>query len=78
MRGTDRGAGRRSSDQYAVPVCRLHHDAAHATGNDVEWFRQNGVRAVLMKAAALWTIWQMGADIQAAYDLLRHLDGDDE
>jgi hypothetical protein len=56
MRGIpvkERGTGRRSSDRYAIPLCRICHTTAHFYGDDEAYLAVRGVdgRAV---AEALW------------------------
>ena len=51
--GLPKGAGRKNEDRWVVPVCRKHHDAAHAAGNDEAWFAGQGVQARDL-ANALW------------------------
>ncbi len=50
---SERGTGRRASDQWAVPLCRSCHISLHARGNDDEFFAEHMIdgRAV---ARALW------------------------
>jgi hypothetical protein len=31
--------GRRVSDEFAVPLCRTHHRAAHRSGDEVAWWK---------------------------------------
>lgn len=47
LRFTDRsvgrvnpGMGRKSDDRWCLPVCRKHHDAQHAYGNEAKWWAQ--------------------------------------
>jgi hypothetical protein len=60
LRTGEHGMGRRSSDKWAVPLCRDlnggHHlgkNGPHAHGNEDEWFAMHGLdgRAI---AKALW------------------------
>ena len=51
--GLPKGTGRKNEDRWVVPVCRKHHDAAHAAGNDEAWFAGQGVQARDL-AIALW------------------------
>ena len=51
--GLPKGMGRKNEDRWAIPVCRRHHAAAHAAGNDEAWFTEQGVDARAM-AASLW------------------------
>lgn len=53
----DRGAGMRSSDKWAVPLCRPHHDEIERIGsrNETRWFAERGVESPIDLAAALWS-----------------------
>ena len=51
--GAPKGTGRKNEDRWAVPVCRTHHDAAHAAGDDEAWFMSHGINARQV-AEALW------------------------
>lgn len=51
--GLPKGTGRKNEDRYAIPLCRVHHDAAHAAGNDEAWFAGQGIQARDL-ADALW------------------------
>jgi hypothetical protein len=37
------GLGLKSSDKWAVPLCRPHHDEQHATGNELEFWARYGI-----------------------------------
>jgi len=52
----ERGAGLRSTDKWAVPLCRVHHNEVErlASTREPEWFRSYGIPAPLDLAAALW------------------------
>lgn len=51
----ERGMGQRSSDRFAVPLCRdHHHDVEHVgTKNEQAWFEGYGIDALAL-ADALW------------------------
>lgn len=53
--GLPKGMGRKNEDRWAVPVCRRHHDAAHAAGDDEAWFTGQGIDARAL-AAGLWRV----------------------
>jgi hypothetical protein len=45
--------GRKVSDEFAVPLCRVHHRAVHRAGEEQSWWRAAGIEPV--KAAhKLW------------------------
>jgi hypothetical protein len=52
----ERGAGMRSTDKWAVPLCRPHHDEIERIGsrNETRWFADHGVGSPIDLAAALW------------------------
>jgi len=37
------GPGRKSDDRWCVPLCRKHHDAQHARGNERAWWASVGL-----------------------------------
>ena len=45
--------GRKVSDKFAVPVCRLHHRELHRRGNERAWWGRQGIDP-LPFAATLW------------------------
>ena len=45
--------GRKVSDKFAVPVCRLHHRELHRRGDERAWWGKQGIDP-LPFAAALW------------------------
>jgi len=48
-----RALGRKASDEFAVPLCRIHHRLVHRVGNEAAWWKDAGVDP--MKAARqLW------------------------
>jgi len=48
-----RAMGRKVSDKFAVPVCRLHHRELHRRGEERAWWGRQGIDP-LPFAAALW------------------------
>jgi hypothetical protein len=49
-----RALGRKASDEFAVPLCRIHHRAAHRAGNERAWWKAAGIDP-LKVARKLWT-----------------------
>lgn len=51
----ERGMGLRSTDKWAVPLCRAHHDDVERVGakNEREWFLQFGIDPHTL-ARGLW------------------------
>jgi ERF superfamily len=45
--------GRKASDEFAVPLCRAHHRAAHRAGDERAWWKASGINP-LPAARKLW------------------------
>ena len=45
--------GRKASDEFAVPLCRTHHRAAHRAGNERAWWKASGIDPI-KAARKLW------------------------
>jgi hypothetical protein len=48
-----RALGRKVSDEFAVPLCRGHHRAAHRSHDERGWWRQAGIDPIKV-ARRLW------------------------
>jgi hypothetical protein len=48
-----RALGRKVSDEFAVPLCRVHHREVHRSSNEAEWWKAYGLNP-LPVASALW------------------------
>jgi hypothetical protein len=48
-----RALGRKVSDEFMVPLCRIHHRKVHRGGDEAAWWDRFGVDPYLV-AAALW------------------------
>src|SRR5262249_40646960 len=48
-----RALGRKTSDEFAVPLCRIHHRAAHRAGDERAWWRAAGIDPLKI-ARQLW------------------------
>jgi hypothetical protein len=48
-----RALGRKASDEFAVPLCRVHHRAAHRAGDECAWWKAAGTDPVKI-ARGLW------------------------
>ena len=48
-----RALGRKVSDEWAVPLCNLHHRALHEAGNEEAWWKEQGIDA-RVEADRLW------------------------
>jgi hypothetical protein len=49
-----RALGRKVSDEFVVPLCRIHHRAVHRVGDERSWWAQAGIDPVQV-ARKLWT-----------------------
>jgi hypothetical protein len=45
--------GRKPSDEFAVPLCRAHHRAAHRAGEERAWWKAAGIDPIKI-ARKLW------------------------
>ena len=41
-----RALGRKASDEFTVPLCRIHHRALHRAANERAWWKQAGIDPV--------------------------------
>ena len=48
-----RAMGRKVSDEYTVPLCRLHHRELHRHGDERKWWQQLRIDP-LIAASAFW------------------------
>jgi hypothetical protein len=48
-----RALGRKASDEFAVPLCRIHHRLVHRVGNEAAWWKEAGIDP-LKAASKLW------------------------
>ncbi len=48
-----RALGRKASDEFAVPLCRVHHRAVHRVGDERAWWMQTGIDPIKV-ARKLW------------------------
>jgi len=55
-----RAMGRKVSDRFAVPICRLHHRELHRRGNERAWWQSQGIDPLAI-AASLWARTHAGA-----------------
>src|SRR4030081_2474212 len=45
--------GRKASDEYSVPLCRIHHRLVHRVGNEAAWWKEAGIDPIEV-ARELW------------------------
>jgi hypothetical protein len=48
-----RALGRKASDEFTVPLCRVHHRAAHRAGDECAWWKAAGIDPMKF-ARRLW------------------------
>ena len=48
-----RALGRKASDEFTVPLCRVHHRAVHSAGDERAWWKQTAIDP-LKVARELW------------------------
>jgi hypothetical protein len=58
-----RALGRKVSDEYTVPVCRLHHRELHRYGDEASWWAAVGIEP-LPTALELWKRSQLGPTVE--------------
>jgi len=54
LRTGEHGMGRKSSDRYAISLCRFHHDQLHAHGDEEDYLMRWGIPGREL-ASALWS-----------------------
>ena len=62
-----RAMGRRVSDRFSVPICRLHHRELHRGGNERAWWQTRGIDALAI-AARLWATTHAAAGADAGIE----------
>jgi hypothetical protein len=50
-----RALGRKTSDEFVVPLCRSHHRQNHQTGDELSWWRATGAEPMKV-AQELWKL----------------------
>jgi hypothetical protein len=50
-----RALGRKTSDEFVVPLCRTHHRQNHQVGDEAAWWKPTGIDPILV-ANRLWAI----------------------
>jgi hypothetical protein len=54
-----RALGRKASDEYVVPLCRIHHRLVHRVGNESAWWKDAGIDPVKV-ARKFWNGTRLG------------------
>jgi ERF superfamily len=60
-----RALGRKASDEFAVPLCRIHHRAAHRAGDERAWWKVAGIDPLKI-ARKLWNNTRENKDYEKA------------
>jgi hypothetical protein len=47
------------SDEFTVPLCRIHHRALHRTGDEAAWWKAEGIDPIKV-ARKLWRNTRLG------------------
>ena len=56
-----RALGRKVSDEFVVPLCRIHHRAVHRVSDERAWWKQAGIEPVQI-ARQLWANTRLDHD----------------
>ena len=59
--------GRKVSDRFTVPLCRLHHRELHRRGNERAWWQIHGIDPLAI-AARLWAMTHAAEDAEASME----------
>jgi hypothetical protein len=62
-----RALGRKVSDEFAVPLCRIHHRLVHRVGNEAAWWKEAGIDPV-QAARKLWKRTRVDEDRSKSKD----------
>ena len=54
--------GRKVSDRFTVPICRLHHRELHRRGDERAWWQMQGIDPLPIAA----TLWESTHAIESA------------
>jgi hypothetical protein len=58
--------GLKVSDEYTLPLCNIHHDDVHRTGDERAWWARHGIIEPLKYAARLWGMSRQRRDPAAS------------
>jgi hypothetical protein len=62
-----RAMGRKVSDRFTVPLCRLHHRELHRRGNERAWWQIHGIDPLAV-AARLWAMTHVPEGAEAGLE----------
>jgi hypothetical protein len=62
-----RAMGRKVSDRFTVPLCRLHHRELHRRGNERAWWQIHGIDSLAV-AARLWAMTHAAKGAEASME----------
>jgi hypothetical protein len=60
-RPDQRAFGRKVSDKFVVPLCRIHHRLVHRVGNESAWWKEADIDPV-KAAGKLWKRTRLNED----------------
>jgi hypothetical protein len=66
-----RALGRRVSDEFLVPVCRVHHRALHRSGDEAAWWRRLNIDP-LPVALRLWQRTRANGELANSGESITH------
>jgi hypothetical protein len=71
-----RTMGRKVSDRFTVPICRLHHRELHRRGNERAWWQKQEIDPLAI-AANLWAKTHAATGLAAEIDRPANVNGSD-
>jgi len=63
--------GRRASDEFMVPVCRVHHRELHRSGDEAAWWRSLNIDPVPV-ALKLWQQTRGNGELSCSSEAVAH------
>jgi len=68
-----RALGRRVSDEFTVPVCRVHHRELHRSGDEAAWWRRFNIDPVQV-ALRLWQHTRADGELASSREVITQAD----
>jgi len=68
-----RALGRRVSDEFTVPVCRVHHRELHRSGDEAAWWRRLNIDP-LPVALKLWQHTRADGELASPREVITQAD----